>query len=93
MIGGFIKGLVIGFSIADPVGPIGILCIQRTLTKGRIAGLLYGLGAATADGIYGSIAGFGLTFVSSFLVNQQNVFRLVGGIYLCFLGIKALDPG
>ena len=63
----FLRGLIIGFSIAAPVGPIGVLCIHRTLMKGRISGLISGFGAATADAIYGCIAAFGLTFISSFL--------------------------
>ena len=83
-----VKGLLIGLSITAPVGPIGMLTIQRTLTKGRIYGLVTGMGAATADGLYGCIAGFGLTFVSSFLVNQQSWLKLVGGVFLCYLGIK-----
>ena len=66
-----LRGLIIGFSIAAPVGPIGVLCIRRTLTAGRRVGLLTGLGAATADAIYGYIAGFGLVFISSVLVSQQ----------------------
>jgi threonine/homoserine/homoserine lactone efflux protein len=84
----FLKGLVIGFSIAAPVGPIGILCIKRTLTSGRMAGLVSGLGAATADAVYGCIAAFGLTFISSFLIHQQSWLRLLGGAFLCYLGIK-----
>jgi threonine/homoserine/homoserine lactone efflux protein len=84
----FLKGLVIGFSIAAPVGPIGILCIKRTLTSGRLAGLVSGLGAATADAVYGCIAAFGLTFISSFLIHQQSWLRLLGGAFLCYLGIK-----
>jgi threonine/homoserine/homoserine lactone efflux protein len=83
----FLRGLIIGFSIAAPVGPIGVLCIHRTLTKGRIFGLISGFGAATADAIYGCIAGFGLTFVSSFLISYQAWFRLFGGGFLCYLGI------
>ena len=83
-----LKGIVIGFSIAAPVGPIGILCIRRTLSNGRASGLISGLGAATADAIYGSIAGFGLTFVSNFLVSQQMWLRLAGGVFLCCLGIR-----
>ncbi len=83
-----LQGIVIGFSIAAPVGPIGVLCIRRTLAHGRLAGLISGLGAATADAIYGCIAGFGLTFISQFLVDQQNLLRLVGGLFLLFLGIK-----
>ena len=85
----FIKGFIIGFSIAAPVGPIGILCIQRTLSQGNIQGLVTGLGAATADAIYGFIAAFGLTFISNFLVEQSVWFRLIGGLFLCYLGIKA----
>jgi len=83
-----IKGFIIGFSIAAPVGPIGVLCIRRTLAKGRTTGLLSGLGAATADAIYGCVAGFGLTFISNFLISQQVWLRLVGGIFLCYLGLK-----
>ncbi|MBN1200852.1 MAG: LysE family transporter [Anaerolineae bacterium] len=86
----FARGLVIGFSIAAPVGPIGVLCIRRTLADGRAHGLVSGLGAATADAIYGSIAAFGLTFVSSFLIDQQTGLRLIGGVFLCYLGIKTL---
>lgn len=85
----FIKGFIIGFSIAAPVGPIGILCIQRTLSAGNLQGLVTGLGAATADAIYGFIAAFGLTFISNFLVAQSVWFRLLGGLFLCYLGIKA----
>lgn len=84
----FIKGLIIGFSLAVPVGPIGLLCIRRTLARGRISGLVTGLGAATADGIYGTIAGFGVTFISGFLIRHNVLLRLFGGIFLCYLGIK-----
>jgi len=86
----FFRGLVIGFSIAAPVGPIGILCIRRTLADGQLSGLVSGLGAATADAMYGCVAGFGLTFISSFLVGQQLWLRLLGGLFLCYLGIKTL---
>ncbi|MBF0211779.1 MAG: LysE family transporter, partial [Desulfamplus sp.] len=79
-----------GFSIAAPVGPIGVLCIRRTLADGRAYGLISGLGAASADAIYGAIAGFGLTFISNFLVSQQMWLRLIGGIFLCYLGVKTL---
>jgi len=66
-----------------------VLCIRRTLTSGRLSGLASGLGAATADAVYGSIAGFGLTFVSSLLVRQRSWLQLIGGAFLCYLGIKA----
>jgi threonine/homoserine/homoserine lactone efflux protein len=84
----FYRGLIIGFSIAAPVGPIGILCIKRTITLGRIHGLVSGIGAATADAFYGSIAAFGLTFISNFLINQQAWLRIIGGAFLCYLGTK-----
>jgi threonine/homoserine/homoserine lactone efflux protein len=83
-----LNGIIIGFSIAAPVGPIGVLCIRRTLAEGRIYGLISGLGAATADAIYGCIAGFGLTIISNFLISQHFWLRLVGGCFLCFLGVK-----
>lgn len=84
----FLRGLLIGFSIAAPVGPIGVLCIRRTLANGRLAGLVSGLGAATADAFYGSVAAFGLTLVSDFLVSQQTWLRLGGGLFLLYLGVK-----
>ena len=83
----FSRGLIVGFSIAAPVGPIGVLCIRRTLAQGRAVGLISGLGAATADSLYGAIAGFGLTFISGFLVSQQVWLRIIGGIFLCYLGM------
>ncbi|MEJ2716729.1 MAG: LysE family translocator [Deltaproteobacteria bacterium] len=86
----FIEGLVIGFSIAAPVGPIGLLCIVRTLSAGRAAGLASGLGAATADGVYGFIGGFGVTFLAHILIAQHVWFRLFGGIFLVCLGLKYL---
>jgi len=84
----FIKGLILGFSIAAPVGPIGILCIRRTLHYGRFSGLFSGFGAAAADTIYGLIAAFSLTLVSDFLTEQQFWFRLLGGSFLFYLGGK-----
>jgi threonine/homoserine/homoserine lactone efflux protein len=84
----FIRGLLVGFSIAAPVGPIGVLCIRRTLAEGRVYGFVSGLGAATADALYGLVAGFGLTFISSLLVSQQVWLRLIGGGFLCYLGLR-----
>jgi threonine/homoserine/homoserine lactone efflux protein len=83
-----IKGVIIGFSIAAPVGPIGILCIRRSLAEGQKMGLATGLGAATADAVYGCVAGFGLTAVSSFLVGQKVWLGFLGGLFLCYLGIR-----
>ncbi|BBO71978.1 lysine transporter LysE [Desulfosarcina alkanivorans] len=84
----FFKGLIFGFSIAAPVGPIGILCIRRSLSDGWLAGLLTGLGAATADACYGCVAGFGLAGISGFLVDQQVWLQLFGGLFLCWLGLR-----
>lgn len=83
-----IKGFIIGFSIAAPVGPIGILCIRRTLERGKFVGFVSGLGAATADGLYGLIAGLGLTVISTFLIGQQIWLQLIGGSFLVYLGVK-----
>jgi|SRR5882672_10522980 len=84
----FCRGLVVGFSIAAPVGPIGVLCIRRTLAEGRAAGLVSGLGAATADAFYGCVAGFGLTAISELLLDRQAWLRLAGGLFLLYLGVK-----
>jgi threonine/homoserine/homoserine lactone efflux protein len=83
-----LRGLAIGFSIAAPIGPIGILCMRRTLVQGRVSGILSGLGAASADAIYGCIAALGLTLISDLLITQQSWLRLIGGVFLCYLGIK-----
>ncbi len=81
-----LKGLVMGFSIAAPVGPIGVLCIRRTLGNGILHGVVSGLGTASADAIYGCIAAFGITAVSDFLIGSQLGLRLVGGLFLLYLG-------
>ena len=86
----FFQGLIIGFSIAAPVGPIGILCIRRTLAEGRASGFISGMGAATADALYGCVAGFGLTVISAFLLEQRFWLQVIGGIFLCFLGVRTL---
>lgn len=82
----FIKGVILGFSIAAPVGPMGVLCIRRTLSKGLINGFLTGLGTATADALYGCIAAFGVTAISAFLLENQFYLRFIGGLFLLYLG-------
>lgn len=84
------KGLVLGFSIAAPVGPVGLLCIRRSITSGRKAGLATGLGAATADACYGAVAGFGLTSVTTFMVGERTWLSLLGGLFLCGLGVRIM---
>lgn len=86
----FLRGLLLGFAIAAPVGPIGLLVIQRTLNDGRLVGLMSGLGAATADAIYGAIAAFGLSLLTAFLVEQQMWLGLAGGLFLCYLGVRTV---
>ena len=85
-----LRGLVIGVSIAAPVGPIGVLCIRRTLRDGRLAGFVSGLGAATADGLYGAVAAFGLTAGSDLLIRNQTPLRIVGGAFLLGLGARVV---
>ena len=85
-----LQGLILGFSIAAPVGPIGLLCIQRTLQRGRLTGFISGLGAATADACYGLVAAFGLGAVISFLLGLQFWLQLGGGLFLFGLGLKTL---
>ncbi|MEM7066469.1 MAG: LysE family transporter [Cyanobacteria bacterium P01_B01_bin.77] len=82
-----LQGVFLGFAVAAPLGPNGVLCIQRTLTYGRLGGLLSGLGSATAHGVYSCIAALGLAFVSDLLVTQITWFHVVGGLFLCYLGL------
>ena len=91
------KGAISGFAIAAPVGPIGILCIRRTLSDGRLAGFVSGLGAAGADTFYGLVAALGLTLIGKFLVEHKDWISVVGGLFLICLGIleirtRPIDP-
>jgi threonine/homoserine/homoserine lactone efflux protein len=86
----FPRGLAIGLAIAAPVGPIGVLCIRRSLTDGRSVGLATGLGAATADALYAALAALGLTAIGQALSDQADLIRLVGGVALCLLGIRTV---
>ena len=83
-----VRGWLIGLAIAAPVGPIGVLCIRRTLTNGRLIGFVSGLGAATADMFYGAIAAFGITALQNLLLRQQAWLRLLGGAFLIYLGVR-----
>ncbi len=84
----FLRGLIFGFAIAAPVGPIGLLIIQRTLNFGQVIGVASGLGAASADAVYGSIVAFGLTLLSGLLLDLQTWLALAGGVFLCYLGVR-----
>lgn len=83
-----IQGIIIGIVVAVPVGPLGLLCINRALSLGALCGLCSGLGVATADALAAGIAALGISLVSTFLVDHQIFLRLVGGVFLCVIGIK-----
>ncbi|GAB4548342.1 MAG: LysE family transporter [Anaerolineae bacterium] len=89
-LGAFVRGALLGFAIAAPVGPIGVLCIKRSLNEGWRIGFISGLGAATADMFYGAVAVLGLTVIASFLVGISTPLRLFGGAFLLYLGVKTL---
>jgi threonine/homoserine/homoserine lactone efflux protein len=86
----FVKGLIVGFCLAAPVGPIAALCVQRTISKGRLSGLASGLGAATADALYGAVAAFGATIISGFLISEGPWLQRIGGGILILLGLRLL---
>jgi threonine/homoserine/homoserine lactone efflux protein len=94
LLGFLLKGVLVGIIIAVPAGPVGVLCIRRTILNGRLAGFTSGLGAATADAVFGIIAGFGLTVVSDVLLGYQDWLRLGGAGFLLYIGISAFttDP-
>ena len=81
-----LQGLLIGIVVAVPVGPLGLLCINRALALGAICGLLSGLGVASADALAALIAALGISFVSGFFTAHQTLLRLAGGLFLCYLG-------
>lgn len=88
LVGLFIKGSLIGFSMAIPIGPVGMLCVQHSLRRGLMAGIVAGLGAALADALYGCMAGFGVCLVSHTLFYYQTWLQLIGALVLLYLGIK-----
>ncbi len=88
LLGTLVRGFIVGFSIAAAVGPISLLCVRKTLAHGRLAGFVCGMGAATADGLYGCVAAFSLTWVSDLLVDRHPRLRLAGGLFLIYLGAR-----
>jgi len=83
-----IKGIVVGYIASIPLGPIGVICIQRTLSKGKLSGFVSGLGASTADTFLSIVAGLGLSFIIDFVVDYTAIFKLLGGILVIFLGFR-----
>ena len=90
MIALLLKGFAVGFAIAVPVGPIGVLCIRRSLAHGVRAGLAVGMGAAVADACYGAVAGFGLSTVSAYLLAVEEILGIAGGLVLITLGLRTV---
>jgi threonine/homoserine/homoserine lactone efflux protein len=86
----FARGVVLGFSIAAVVGPIGLLCIRRTLVTGFAIGFVSGLGAATADATYAAVASLGISALAAELIDQRVWLRLIGGAFLMYLGVRTL---
>lgn len=86
-----IKGILIGLAVSIPVGPMGLLCVQRTLNHGRYSGFFSGLGAATADTIFALVAGMGITFVISFIQEEESLFHLIGGLFIVFFGFRMFN--
>ncbi|MFO7842488.1 MAG: LysE family transporter [Bacteroidales bacterium] len=86
-----VKGIIVGFLASIPLGPVGVLCIQRTINKGRISGLFSGMGAATVDSFFALVAALGLTFIINFIEEQQFYIQLFGGGVLIFLGARIFN--
>lgn len=84
------RGAMIGFAIAAPVGPVGLLCIRRTFAHGAGTGLASGFGAATADAMYGLVAALGVSAVATLLLEHATALRIVGGLLMALLGVAAL---
>lgn len=85
-----LKGFVIGFAVAAPVGPVGLLCIRRSIVDGKLVGFVTGLGAAVADALMALVVAFGVTSITAFIVRHTLSFRLLGGAILLVMGIAAM---
>ena len=83
-----IKGFIVGLVVSIPLGPMGVLCIQRTLNKGKSSGFSSGMGIATADAIFALIAGLGISFIIHFLSEQQLIIKIIGGLVIALIGLK-----
>jgi len=86
----FLQAMVAGLALAAPVGPVGLLCIKRTLARGMLTGFLSGIGAAVADALYASVAAYGITVISSTLHRFSSVIEIVGGTLLCIIGLYCI---
>jgi threonine/homoserine/homoserine lactone efflux protein len=84
----FVQGIIIGLTLAAPVGPLALICIQRTVTEGRLHGIFSGIGVATADSFYAAVTFLGLTVISGLIIAQQYLFRFLAGVVLILIGIR-----
>ncbi len=84
----FIQGIIIGLTLAVPVGPISLMCIQRSIADGRVHGIISGIGVASADSFYAAVSVLGLTIISGLIISQQYLFRSLAGLVLIFVGIR-----
>jgi threonine/homoserine/homoserine lactone efflux protein len=84
----FVRGVVVGFALAAPMGPVAVLCIRRGLARGHTQAFIVGLGAALADMSFGAVAGLGITVISSFILDYENVIGLMGGLLVIGLGVS-----
>jgi threonine/homoserine/homoserine lactone efflux protein len=83
-----LKGLVVGFLASVPLGPVGVLCIQRTINKGKLSGMFSGMGSATVDAFFALVAALGLTYIINFIEEQQFYIQLIGGVVLIIVGAR-----
>jgi threonine/homoserine/homoserine lactone efflux protein len=84
----FVQGIIIGLTLAVPVGPLSLICIQRTITEGRLHGIFSGIGVATADSFYAAVTFLGLTVISGLIIAQHYLFRFLAGVVLILIGIQ-----
>lgn len=84
----FVKGLIIGFSVAAIIGPISLMCIRRTIAEGQLVGIAIGIGSACADAIFALIAGFGITLIADIIIKHLLMLRIMGGLFLVYLGTR-----
>jgi threonine/homoserine/homoserine lactone efflux protein len=84
----FVQGIIIGLTLAVPVGPLALICIQRTVKEGRLHGIFSGIGVATADSFYAAVTILGLTVISGLIITHQYLFRFLAGVVLILIGIR-----
>jgi threonine/homoserine/homoserine lactone efflux protein len=85
-----LKGFVIGFAVAAPIGPVGLLCIRRSIADGKLRGFVTGLGAAVADAFMATVVVFGVTSITAFITSNERTFRFLGGLILLGMGLAAM---